>query len=383
MTRQEAQQLFEKYNKGLASADEQILLEQWYHHEQANQRLTEEEASFFLLKDEIWEATLAKAGLEPGNIEHASGAKTISLKKWLAAACIVLPLIIAGGYFLTRKSITTNIDLASNKENTIVPGGNKAILTLADGSSIVLNDRKNGVIANQQNAVITKDSEGKISYATTDEKNAVVMNTLSTPKGGTYQLRLPDGTLVWLNAATKLSYPSSFAGSEHRTVELTGEAYFEVAKDKTHPFIVKSGSQEVEVLGTHFNVNSYTDERAVKTTLLEGSVKVRANGNAHLLKPGQQSILTATNAEIITANLKETMAWKNGYFRFNEERIDEIMLKVSRWYDVEVNYEGKISEERFSGNISRYKNMNEVLDMLSYSNAVKFKVEGRRVTVME
>ncbi|MCO4294229.1 DUF4974 domain-containing protein [Solitalea sp. MAHUQ-68] len=383
MTRQEAQQLFEKYNKGLASAEEQMLLEQWYHHEQANQRLTEEEASFILLKDEIWEGTLAKAGLEPANIEHASGTKTISLKKWLAAACIVLPLMIAGGYFLTRKSIITKSDLAANKENTIVPGGNKAILTLADGSSIVLNDRKNGVIANQQNAVITKDSEGKISYGSNDAQSVAVINTLSTPKGGTYQVRLPDGTQVWLNAATKLSYPSSFAGANHRTVELTGEAYFEVAKDKTHPFIVKSGTQEVEVLGTHFNVNSYTDESAVKTTLLEGSVKVSANGNAHLLKPGQQSVLTATNAEVITANIKETMAWKNGYFRFNEERIDEIMLKLSRWYDVEVSYAGKISDERFSGNISRYKNINEVLDMLSYSNAVKFKVEGRRVTVME
>lgn len=189
--------------------------------------------------------------------------------------------------------------------------------------------------------------------------------------------------MVTLNAASSLKFPASFTGLANRKVELSGEAYFEVAKDKKHPFIVQSGSQEVEVLGTHFNVNTYPDEKAAKTTLLEGSVKVSANGNAHLLIPGQQSILTNNTVDIVTANIKETMAWKNGYFRFNDDRIDEIMPLLSRWYDVEVNYEGKISDERFSGTISRYKNINEVLAMLSYSNAVKFKIEGRRITVMK
>jgi transmembrane sensor len=208
---------------------------------------------------------------------------------------------------------------------------------------------------------------------------------LETTNGQTYRLQLPDQSKVWLNAASSIKFPVSFAGLKNRKVELTGEAYFEISKDKEHPFIVKTTQQEVQVLGTHFNINSYEDKQNTTTTLLEGSVKItNENKKEQLLKPGETALVNNTaNILVSPADIKSAMTWKNGDFRFNEERIDEVMLKISRWYDIEVTYHGPISKEKFSGKISRNKNISEVLNMLSYSNAVKFIVEGRRVTVMQ
>ncbi|AFD05238.1 FecR family protein [Solitalea canadensis] len=380
MNKQEVEKLFEKYNKGLASPQEQIMLERWYHQELAKQQLSDDEADFVSLKEEIWDGVLDRAGLQ----ENKSVKKLFPLWAKIAAAASIVLLISIGINSYLAKRASENTELAN--ANKIAPGSNKAILTLSNGQKISLTDASKGTLANESGIVITKTADGQLTYKfsnSTDINASALINTIETPRGGQHQITLPDGTVVTLNAASSLKFPASFTGLANRKVELSGEAYFEVAKDKKHPFIVQSGSQEVEVLGTHFNVNTYPDEKAAKTTLLEGSVKVSANGNAHLLIPGQQSILTNNTVDIVTANIKETMAWKNGYFRFNDDRIDEIMPLLSRWYDVEVNYEGKISDERFSGTISRYKNINEVLAMLSYSNAVKFKIEGRRITVMK
>ncbi|MND50657.1 fec operon regulator FecR [compost metagenome] len=380
MNKQEVEKLFEKYNKGLASPQEQIMLERWYHQELAKQQLSDDEADFVSLKEEIWDGVLDRAGLQ----ENKSVKKLFPLWTKIAAAASIVLLISIGINSYLAKRASENTELAN--ANKIAPGSNKAILTLSNGQKISLTDASKGTLANESGIVITKTADGQLTYKfsnSTDINASALINTIETPRGGQHQITLPDGTVVTLNAASSLKFPASFTGLANRKVELSGEAYFEVAKDKKHPFIVQSGSQEVEVLGTHFNVNTYPDEKAAKTTLLEGAVKVSANGNAHLLKPGQQSILTNNTVDIVTANIKETMAWKNGYFRFNDDRIDEIMPLLSRWYDVEVNYEGKISDERFSGTISRYKNINEVLAMLSYSNAVKFKIEGRRITVMK
>ncbi|MNS13038.1 fec operon regulator FecR [compost metagenome] len=380
MNKQEVEKLFEKYNKGLASPQEQIMLERWYHQELAKQQLSDDEADFVSLKEEIWDGVLDRAGLQ----ENKSVKKLFPLWTKIAAAASIVLLISIGINSYLAKRASENTELAN--ANKIAPGSNKAILTLSNGQKISLTDASKGTLANESGIVITKTADGQLTYKfsnSTDINASALINTIETPRGGQHQITLPDGTVVTLNAASSLKFPASFTGLANRKVELSGEAYFEVAKDKKHPFIVQSGSQKVEVLGTHFNVNTYPDEKAAKTTLLEGAVKVSANGNAHLLKPGQQSILTNNTVDIVTANIKEIMAWKNGYFRFNDDRIDEIMPLLSRWYDVEVNYEGKISDERFSGTISRYKNINEVLAMLSYSNAVKFKIEGRRITVMK
>lgn len=381
MNKQEAEKLFEKYNKGLASPQEQIMLERWYHQELTNRQLSEEEADFISLKDEIWDGVLDRAGLQ----ENQPVKKLFPVwAKVAVAASIALLISIGISFYLTKKA-SENTDQLANV-NKIVPGSNKAILTLSNGQKISLTDASKGTLANESGIVITKTADGQLAYKFSNSSNpnaSSLINTIETPRGGQHQITLPDGTVVTLNAASSLKFPASFSGLSNRKVELNGEAYFEVAKDKKHPFIVKSNSQEVEVLGTHFNVNTYPEEKSAKTTLLEGSVKVSANGNSQLLKPGQQSILTRDKIDVVSANIKETMAWKNGYFRFNNQRIDEIMPMLSRWYDIEVSYEGKLSEERFSGTISKYKNINEVLDMLSYSNAVKFKTEGRRITVMK
>ncbi|MGY0036944.1 FecR family protein [Pedobacter sp. NJ-S-72] len=209
---------------------------------------------------------------------------------------------------------------------------------------------------------------------------------METPKGGQYQLVLPDGTKVWLNAASSLRYPVAFQGNE-RKVELTGEAYFEVAKDKTRPFEVYSNNQVVQVLGTHFNINAYSNEPFVSTTLLEGSVKVTNSlTNAQkIIRPGQQSLISKdgqAGIEVKNMDLDEAVAWKNGYFMFNEEELESILKKVSRWYNVDVQYEQEeLKHQLFSGTLSKYSNVSQVLKKLEMLQSIHFKIEGRKIIV--
>lgn len=210
-------------------------------------------------------------------------------------------------------------------------------------------------------------------------------NTIETPKGGQYQVDLPDGTKVWLNAGSLLRYPTNFTG-KIRSVELTGEAYFEVAKNAHKPFKVLSKNQVVEVLGTHFNISSYTDDISVKTTLLEGSVKVLSSkvNQTKLLKPGQQSDINYTNNAffIKSVNTDEVIAWKNGYFLFSDEDLKSIMARFARWYNVDVEYQGDVDNLRFGGMVSRSKDLTQALKVVEQAGNVKFKIEGRRVIVM-
>ena len=307
----------------------------------------------------------------------------ISWKQIAAAAAIVM--MLGAAYYLFLQ--TGRHKQAARYANDIAPGKSSATLTLANGTKIILSDAANGKLAEQAGVSISKTDSGQVVYEIKDQQTAGtdVMNTLTTANGETYRLRLPDQSEVWLNAASSIRFPASFASLKQRRIELSGEAYFEIAPDAAHPFIVKTTRQEVQVLGTRFNINSYKDAAATVTTLLDGSVRVAdaLPGKGEILKPGQQAIVKENSPiMIMPANIKAAMAWKNGYFRFNNGSINEIMLQLGRWYNIEVRYEGKLSEERFSGNISRNKNISEVLDMLSYSNAVKFKVEGRVVTVM-
>lgn len=319
------------------------------------------------------------------HINKTDKKKSQPIKLWLriSAAAAAIFIIVGIGLVLQK-------DNQQNKNifhNDIPAGINSATLTLDNGKKIILSTTTSGQLASESGILITKSADGEVIYSIKNqtENAANKTNTLSTVNGQTYRLQLPDQSKVWLNAASSIKFPASFAGLKNRKVELTGEAYFEISKDKEHPFIVKTNQQEVQVLGTHFNINTYEDKHNTSTTLLEGSVKItNEHKKEQLLKPGETALVNnKDNILVSPADIKSTMAWKNGDFRFNEERIDEIMLKISRWYDIEVSYHGPISKEKFSGKISRNKNISEVLNMLSYSNAVKFIVEGRRVTVMQ
>lgn len=304
------------------------------------------------------------------------------LKLWprIAAAAAILIILSAGLVFYLNKDkdISRNI-----VKNDLAPGTNKAVLTFADGRLVNLSDAKAGVVVN---AAKLKYNDGTAITAESSKDLALSKQILSvsTPRGGTYQVVLPDGTKVWLNATSALKFPAQFASTGERKVELTGEAYFEVSKDKAHPFVVHTSKQTVEVLGTHFNISSYLDETETKTTLLEGSVKVAnlQKTSSTVLKPGQQANLQSGILKVSEVDTDEMVAWKNGYFKFVDEDMQSIMRQIARWYDVDIQYEGKIPSEVFNGRISKYKNISQVLRMIEAANAVHFKVEGRRVTVI-
>ena len=374
MSPEAIEKLIQKYIEGNCDEKESAVVEAWYNE------LADQPHNILQAEIDCAEETLL------GNIKTYIGSKK-HIKLWprIAIAASIVICIGIGFYFYKSYDATTPI---VNSQYDIAPGGNKAALTLADGKRIVLTDAKNGELAEQSGVKITKAAEGQLIYTVSNlpnEKNKInAYNTIETPRGGTYQVRLPDGTKVWLNAASTLRFPSSFARLVNRRVELlSGEAYFEVAKDKKHPFIVKTDQQEVEVLGTHFNVNSYDEESVIKTTLLEGSIKVHSNLGFKILKPGEEATLTNNNFNVKITDVEETIAWKNGYFRFNNEKIENIMNKLSRWYDIRVRYDGPISNLGYYGTISRNKNLSEVLKMLEETKGIHFKIEGRRVTIIQ
>jgi ferric-dicitrate binding protein FerR (iron transport regulator) len=255
-------------------------------------------------------------------------------------------------------------------------------LTLSDGSQVALNNAHNGTLASQGNVMINKNKDGQIVYANSGEDSALQndgYNTATTPRGGQFQLILSDGTKVWLNAASSIKYPVVFKGNE-RKVELTGEAYFEVAHNKKKPFKVISNGQTVEVLGTHFNINAYNNENAVRTTLLEGSVRVSTGDKNKVIKPGEQAQLKNGDFQIAAVDVNEVIAWKNGLFQFKDANIIDIMKQLSRWYDVDIKYEGSIPDRKFSGSISRNVNASQLLDILSFEK-IHFRIEGKTIIV--
>ncbi|HWW43421.1 FecR family protein [Pedobacter sp.] len=305
-----------------------------------------------------------------------------------AAAAMLFAVLSLGLYFYLSPAGQHNKH-SSKYAVEIRPGGNKAILKLADGSEISLTDSGKGTLADRSGIRVTKTTDGSVMYQVIPgneqpEKQAGY-NTISTPRGGQYQIELPDGTRVWLNSASSLKFPQSFAQMKTRAVELKGEAYFEVFKNKKQPFQVRTGvaesgrTQLIEVLGTHFNVNAYADEASTKTTLLEGLVRVNSGTE---LRPGEQAVLNQGHVRVVQVDTEEAVAWKNGYFIFTNEDIYSIMRKISRWYDVEVVYEGKITDNTFNGPVSRSSKVSEVLDILELTKTVHFKIEGRRITVM-
>jgi len=315
------------------------------------------------------------------NTEHA----TVRLWPRIAvAAAVVFTILFAGLFYINYNS------KPGQYANNVAPGKEGAMLTLANGKQIRLSAAVKGELAKEAGVSITKTGDGQLVYEIKDRKdaNANMPNMLATAKGETYKVRLPDGSVIWLNAATTLKYPASFAALKARKVQLIGEAYFEIAKDKAHPFIVETEGQSVEVLGTHFNINSYADEKITKTTLLEGSVKVSATQSKQSIKisPGEEAVNLNQQLQIRPANLQEAIAWKEGYFRFTDNNLENIMRQVSRWYNVDVVYTADQSEFealRFWGFVSREKNISEVLKIIERTGKVKFNIKGRTITVMK
>ncbi|MEJ5993213.1 FecR domain-containing protein [Pedobacter sp. Du54] len=298
----------------------------------------------------------------------------------IAAASIVVVASI-GFYFYNTSRKT---EQQSVYANDVDPGKNGATLTLADGKKILINEVSAGNIALQSGVRISKTADGQIIYEiTSNNSGKIEYNTLTTTRGEQTQVRLPDGSLVFLNAASSLKFPTSFAKLKDRSVEISGEGYFEIVKDKAHPFIVRNKKQQVEVIGTHFNVNAYNDEPSVKTTLLEGSIKISTDQNNKVLKPGEQAVNSNEKLTIGEVDVDKAVAWKNSKFVFDDENIESVMRKLSRWYNVEVVYQDNVADRTFTGSISRYDKISKILDKITYIEAVHFKVEGRRITVMK
>lgn len=312
---------------------------------------------------------------------------------WVAAA--VLIAVIGGAVFYTlnkRKTDIASLPVAERYHNDVNPGGDKAVLELADGKRIVLDNASEGELAQQGSVSVIKSDSGQLVYKVgAGPAGAVSYNTISTPKGGQYQVILPDGSKVWLNAASSLRFPTSFAGNT-RTVELMGEGYFQIAKEKSQPFLVHlsplagttpAGRMEVEVLGTEFDLMAYSDEDHQAATLVSGDVVVRSGDKKISLKPDQQVVLNkqASSLNLIDNPEVETIvAWKNGVFQFHDASIQSIMRQAARWYDIEVDYSGEVKQQ-FNGTVPRQVNLSTLLQILEATGWVHFRIEGKRVTV--
>lgn len=305
----------------------------------------------------------------------------------VAAAAVLLIAVTAILQYANKGKVPAGKD--SLAETYIPPGGNKALLTLENGEQIVLTDMANGSVVIRNGIKITKTGNGQLIYALSetpaDTRQEPSYNTIETPAGGQFEIVLHDGTKVWLNANSSLRYPTHFDLFNTREVSLTGEGYFEVAPDKQRPFLVHTANQQIKVLGTHFNINTYTNEPQTVTTLLEGRVEVSTNTipeNRKVLKPGQQSVLDKNGLTISDADLEAALAWKNGYFIFRDEELGSIMRKIERWYDVDIVITEDMEKRTLGGATPRSKDLSSILRKLELTGNIHFKIEGRRITVM-
>jgi transmembrane sensor len=373
-------------------AIQSLMDEAWESFTSSRKVFTEQQSRDILQKVQAVNA-------KEGNIRKLYGNSSIRFEIGSRIAVAVIFLVVVGsGIFFFTKSRNTKTETAYAKKNSvkdIVPGGHKALLTLFDGSVISLDHAADGELTTQDGTKVIKVGAGQLHYETTSEIESATIryNTLETPRGGQYSLVLPDGSKVWLNAASSIRYPTVFRPGS-RTVEISGEVYFEVntvfnkdnlgkkAASKV-PFIVKTHGMEVEVLGTHFNINAYNDEGKIRTTLLEGAVKVHKGSKVSLLKPGQQATVLQKSSAIQVEEVEaasQAVAWKNGYFQFNQAGLPEVMRQLTKWYDVEIRYEGAIPDRQFSGEIPRNASLSEVLEILELSK-VHVDLEGKEIVV--
>ena len=379
MQKQTFLHLLTKYTNGEATDAEQRLLEEYYRRLEKSSGIEltagEEEELRVLMLQNINQVISPK-------VVPITGTRTS--KWWYMAASILLVCSICSYFFLNQDKLAK--PRVQYTVHPIKPGSNKAILTLSNGKTLVLGDQSDGLLARQGATKIVKGANGQIVYNIEGGANvsaAVNYNTISIPRGGQYQIILPDGSKVLLNAASTLTYPTAF-NNNSRTVVLTGQAYFEISKDKRKPFIVQANGTAVRVLGTHFQISAYKDDEAVTTTLLEGSVNMEKGATSTRLKPGEQGIaLNARNTiNVQPANIEQVMAWTKGQFVFNDVSIKEVMKIASRWYDVDVAYHGHVEYKKFGGTTSKYKNITELLDNMSATGGIHYKIEGRTVILM-
>nr|WP_315398909.1 FecR domain-containing protein [uncultured Sphingobacterium sp.] len=314
--------------------------------------------------------------------------------RWLrtVAAAFVVLNICAGIYLYSSKYEDQELVITDSSTADVAPGTDQATLILSDGSRVQLSDvAQNGQLADQGGVVISKTADGKLIYhvgssAKSESAGVVAYNTIETPQGGQYQVVLPDGTHVWLNAASSFRYPTFFSSSGNREVELSyGEAYFEVSPDADQPFMVSSGRQQLRVLGTHFNVSAYIEDGQIKTTLLEGKVKVtdRLSKAEALLRPGQQSLLSGTGIRVKNLDDAHMELWKDGKFIFDNEQMMSVMQQISRWYKVQVVFQDQVQDVRLNGSVSRFEHLSTLLSKLEQTGLVSFKREGNSLVVMK
>lgn len=361
----ESEKLLQKYINGEADSLERSIVEKWYND------LNVPDTSGFTDLQQQEQLEYIR--------QHLPGHQIKTVKIWprvavgIAASVAVIVLSIYFFHYHFKQDVEIVKDLA--------PGTPGATLTLANGKKIRLSDAGNGELATEAGVTIRKSPGGQLIYemkGSAAEQHKT--NTLTTANGETYQVKLPDGSMVYLNAASSLTYDATLNDNGVRRVELTGEGYFEVANDNAHPFVVKTDMQEVEVLGTHFNINSYSNESATKTTLLEGSIRLN---HKIILKPGEQSIVNRSGKIFVEkVDSDNAVAWKNGYFQMDGKDLESIMHEVCRWYDVEVAYQDdNLKKITFVGTVSRYKNVSQVLKTLQMTNTLNFKIDGRIIVI--
>jgi transmembrane sensor len=378
-------ELIIKSLNGTIKEDEKNILEEWINVSDANKKIvenfhnkqwvtTELSKIYKFNKEAGWDTIL-------GALKPKDKIKVIRLpwRKIAVAASLLLSMGI-GSYLILKMNPSSQVVETPKIIDDAEPGRPGAILTLSNGKKIVLDHSKNGQLTNQNNTLVSKINGGVVYNAGKDA--ATVYNTMTTPKSRQYSLQLADGTKVWLNAFSSITFPTVFS-SNTRDVRLTGEAYFEVAKDKNKPFRVFVNDIKINVLGTHFNVNAYGDEDNIKTSLLEGSIVINQKDKNVLLKPGQQAQSEKTGKIIVKndVNLDEVMGWKNGVFYFENASLKVVLDQLSRWYDVDVVFEKGVYNRKFEGEIERSLNLSQVLKILE-KNKVHFKLEGKVLTVM-
>lgn len=377
--------LAHKYIQGTATDEEIALLHEWYDGMQTG------ETELIISSNAANTAAFGEEALKELQQMIADDNRLVAppvkrMRWWRVAAAVVLLSIGATVYFLPGKTSSPAVARQEKEKETkdvAAPATTKAILTLAGGKTIVLDDAANGDIATQGNTRIIKKSGDQLDYTVTGPVSQIELNTLTVPRGSNMAtLTLADGSKVWLNVASSITFPTAFTGEE-RIVEITGEVYFEVAKKQGIPFVVerKNSDAKVQVLGTHFNVNAYDDESSMKVSLLEGSVKVYKAGSLPVvIKPGEQAVIGTAIKVRQDADMEEVMSWKNGYFKFNKTDIAAVMRQAERWYNVQAQYPNGIPQDMFSGSISRNVNLSEFIKILEYSD-VRTVISGRQLII--
>ncbi|MEJ7558550.1 MAG: FecR domain-containing protein [Pedobacter sp.] len=337
-------------------------------------------------KEKLWRLIIANQQTFSSNIAEHPSRNKIKFPLWsrIASIAAVVLLTLCTGIWLIKENGKNKLDITTAD---LPPGKNGATLTLANGKKIIISNGKADTLAKNTEVTITKTADGQIIYNATNTPNPGInsINTLETSKGEQTKINLPDGTVVFLNAASSLKFPTSFKNFNARTVELSGEGYFYVHKDANHPFIVKTRYQEVKVLGTEFNVSSYSDDSAVRTTLMEGSVLVSGNNNlSRILKPNQQAVNTGREMKIFDVEAQLLVDWKQGFFMFNQESLEQLMKRISRWYNVEVQFDNpSMKKELISGTISKYEKLSSLIKVLQRSGIATLELQGNVLIIKD